>query len=167
MFQKKHKRMMTYSILLASMLVSGVAIGILSSNSTSIVHEISLFSPSLALLVNGVLDGGVTQLFITGSAVPPAGSNIATDTLEWDSFQITGAHELILVGTISAGGITLADLVVTCDSIVLTGVLDSGTTFATYTHSIDATISDSATCTFQYLGSGASTFTWIHSIVDA
>lgn len=165
MLHQKKNRMITYSLVIVSMLAVGVAIGSFNSNTTTVSHDIVPFSPVLSLLIDGLIDFGTKTLFIPGSETPPVGANVATDAFTWSSSVISGPHNLVLIGTVVSGGFTLADLVVDCGSGPITGSNPTAIT-GQYVVSVDATIDSSITCTFTYAG-GPRTINWSHSIVDA
>lgn len=165
MLHQKQKRMLTYSLVVVSMLAMGVAIGSFNSNITTVTHTIAPFSPVLALLIDGVLNFGEKILFIVGTETPPPGANVATDVFTWTSSTITGPHNLVLSGTTVSGGFTLADVVVDCGSGPITGTNPTAIE-GQYLVPIDATVDGSITCTFTY-GGGPRSINWSNAIESA
>jgi len=157
--------MTTYALAAISVLMMGVAIGGFNSNVTTVTHTIQPFSPVLALLIDGLVDFGEKVLFIAGTEIPPAGSNVATDTFSWTSTTISGPHNLVLSGVAVTGAFTLADVVVDCGAGPITGTNPVATT-GEYLVSVDATIDDSIVCTFTYGGAPRS-IDWTHQIDSA
>jgi len=163
--RQKKKRMMSYSLVIMSMLTLGVAIGSFTSNPATITHTISPFSPVLSLLINGVVDFGERVLFIAVTQTPPPNANVASESFTWTSTTITGPHNLVMTGTAVTGGFTLADLVVDCGAGPIVGTNPSAI-IGEYIVSIDATVDGSLDCTYSY-GGGPRTINWSSQIVTA
>ena len=160
------RRYLMISITLVSIMGVGVAVGVLVSNITDVQHVLELFSPLLALLIDGLTSAPTENLLVTGSAVPPAGANTAIHLFEWTATQADGAHDLILTGIQVSGNFELSQIIVDCGAGPILGTNPALST-GQYIVSVDTSADGFITCSFEYTAGSARIVDWTHQIVDA